>query len=764
MPIATVINELMNTNGSLDLPKLNSVNVHDNPDDEAQPDSQDLPAAATVVQKEAEFTNSSLEIPKADGMTVPDKPDHKAPIDSQDAPIIEQNENSDGNLEKKPDDELKGAPHDKPKDNWAGWAEKVKKPVDEKKSEAKAKLEENKTGTVSIVRVDRRKSWTHNYVLSAKSKKKISRKYALVVRKEFDDNNQYLETLVEIRGDSLKDFLAGLFHGAEGLRLNETPPLMKHSLLFHAAPELRKRLEKEEASENKDGFLIFDIKAALQLVSEDFADVQQSLTSLISKGEITFNELWAIFPPNELVYTLDALSEPHLLRATDHEVREGFARGKFLWIGGRCIDDDGKSLGWAETRDLEIPMFSGAKAIADLPVFPLRFHPDGKMREKLIERGRRRLQLINYQLFEDSGHGLREKELPDGSKVFEKFLSHGRIIIDHKAYSQINHSNGFIPKIDQPLDKDTPKEDELITLPSMMYGFSLGDKVWGGFVVARIETIKWDDSIWDSLVLSQAQKKFVTTLVSNHVSQTNIFDDFVRDKGKGLIGLLAGPSGVGKTLTAEAVAETVRRPLYILSSGDLGSQPWEVDKKLKQVFELAETWQSVVLLDEADVFMSKRSNTDIVHNAMVSIFLRQLEYYQGILILTTNCVETIDTAFQSRIHFCHLYPELNHAARKLIWTEFLRRSAADPNLEVKVDAAGINELAQLELNGRQIKNTVKMAISISREEKIPLTKEEIQTVVTSLPSAYFTKKKKEETATSWSLQKFLGPFSSIMLW
>lgn len=145
----------------------------------------------------------------------------------------------------------------------------------------------------------------------------------------------------------------------------------------------------------------------------------------------------------------------------------------------------------------------------------------------------------------------------------------------------------------------------------------------------------------------------------------------------------------------------MRRPLYILSSGDLSGQPWEMDKKLKQVLEMAQTWNAVLLLDEADVFMTKRSNTDIVRNAMVSIFLRQIEYYQGILILTTNCMETIDTAFQSRIHFCHIYPELNHAARKSIWTEFLHRSAADPNLEVKVNAADIDELAHLKLNGRQ---------------------------------------------------------------
>lgn len=119
---------------------------------------------------------------------------------------------------------------------------------------------------------------------------------------------------------------------------------------------------------------------------------------------------------------LDTLSEPHVLRATDHEVQKRSDGSRFLWIGGRCVDDNGKRLGWAKIKGLEISEFSGAKAITDLPVFPLRFHPDSKMREELIERGRRRLRLIRHHLFEYSGHGLRQRELLIGEKVFEKFL------------------------------------------------------------------------------------------------------------------------------------------------------------------------------------------------------------------------------------------------------------------------------------------------------------------------------------------------------
>jgi hypothetical protein len=79
----------------------------------------------------------------------------------------------------------------------------------------------------------------------------------------------------------------------------------------------------------------------------------------------------------------------------------------------------------------------------------------------------------------------------------------------------------------------------------------------------------------------------------------------------------------------------------------LGSSSEDVDDALTEILELAQRWKAVVLLDEADVFLSQRSETDVERNALVSIFLRQLEYYQGIIFLTTNLVSQCDAAFES---------------------------------------------------------------------------------------------------------------------
>ena len=222
-------------------------------------------------------------------------------------------------------------------------------------------------------------------------------------------------------------------------------------------------------------------------------------------------------------------------------------------------------------------------------------------------------------------------------------------------------------------------------------------------------------------MLDQDRRELVQDLVSAHkAGDENGFDDVVRDKGKGLVSLLAGPPGVGKTLTAEAIAEVTKRPLYTVSSGELGNTPETIHSKLSDILEVAELWEAVVLLDEADVFLTKRNDTDVLRNAIVSIFLRQLECYQGILLLTTNRIKSFDSAFESRIHFCLHYSDLDSTGRENVWQTFIHKAKSNFKVTVDMDESGIKSLAQLNLNGRQIKNimSVSQSIAICRRESL----------------------------------------------
>lgn len=103
--------------------------------------------------------------------------------------------------------------------------------------------------------------------------------------------------------------------------------------------------------------------------------------------------------------------------------------------------------------------------------------------------------------------------------------------------------------------------------------------------------------------------------------------------------MLHGPPGTGKTLTAEGISEFLKCPLYMVSAGELGTDSRYLELELQKILDICHAWGAILLLDEADVFLEKRNMHDLHRNALVSIFLRQLEYFQGILFLTTNRVE-----------------------------------------------------------------------------------------------------------------------------
>jgi len=170
----------------------------------------------------------------------------------------------------------------------------------------------------------------------------------------------------------------------------------------------------------------------------------------------------------------------------------------------------------------------------------------------------------------------------------------------------------------------------------------------------------------------------------------------------------SGSAGVGKTLTAEATAEVLHRPLYTLTSGELGTSPPQLEQNLSRVLQLAETLDSVILIDECDIFLNARDGSDVTRNALVGIFLRLLEYHKGILFMTTNRVDVFDAAVYSRVSVALEYTELDQESRETVWRTLLDAA--------KVESANldIGALAAVPANGRQIKNAVRLAMALHK--------------------------------------------------
>ncbi len=283
-------------------------------------------------------------------------------------------------------------------------------------------------------------------------------------------------------------------------------------------------------------------------------------------------------------------------------------------------------------------------------------------------------------------------------------------------------------------------EEELLISSPVVLGFAFSEKLWLEFSLSGITDIQWNGEAFDSLVLSDRIKQNLRGLVRSHrFDAARTIDDVIRGKGKGLNIVLHGPPGVGKTLTAESISEFLKCPLYAVSAGELGTNSKTLEQDLNRIMDITHSWGAILLLDEADVFLEARQPHDIHRNSLVSVFLRLTEYYQGILFLTTNRVETFDEAFQSRIHMGIRYENLQAKARKQIWMHHVgkaeqmdAKAAGDgegKEVKKRFTEADYEDLSKRVMNGRQIKNMVKTSQSIALAEKETFSMEHIKRVL-----------------------------------
>lgn len=568
--------------------------------------------------------------------------------------------------------------------------------------------------------------------------------FALCETRHFHHNGNFQCTRLHINPEPLKKLLQVVIGDFPGQPMNGASEidLPAYCLFFYRKELEIEGLKRFADDEESQGHL----KVLLGWIDDTLEDEFRSHKHAVD-GEskaISYEHMWTVFKPGSTIYTLflghhRAFKLSKFWYVTDDDPG--------LRINGKFIDYDGDKFGRREAQFL-IPKYTGIMRCDDLNVMPFEFHPKAdEIRQLLLERGRRFENLAGQHYKQYKGVAVRQAKC-----TYERFNLDGRVMIDCKTYHRLQpdeaftvseivrseaakrardmkkHNNGAVDSDfkDEITDK-LLDEDRILTSP-LVSGFSLTHKQFLELFVDNISEIQWNLTCFDQLVLDPAPKKTVQALVSMHSrrgqKRDGAFDDIIKGKGQGLVLVLHGPPGVGKTLTAECVSELVQRPLYMVSSGDLGTDSTTLDKELTRIMDMTSTWRAVLLIDEADVFLERRSLHDMKRNAMVSVFLRVLEYYSGILFLTTNRVATFDDAFKSRIDVPLRYTNLTGPSRRTIWRNFCDRvpggaSISDMDLDL---------LARHELNGRQIKNVVKTAESLASFEGRKLAVEMLEQV------------------------------------
>ncbi|KAK4208554.1 hypothetical protein QBC37DRAFT_296483 [Rhypophila decipiens] len=320
--------------------------------------------------------------------------------------------------------------------------------------------------------------------------------------------------------------------------------------------------------------------------------------------------------------------------------------------------------------------------------------------------------------------------------------------------------------------------DDLALLPNRLFVYSLRDRM---FVNANIDCLKEIKPIadpWQELKIPPHNLKLIRNTVDDHFAKKrlqrelhgmgleSLEQDFIRSKGRGLVFLLHGPPGVGKTATAEAVAYAHRKPLFSLACFDLGVDPGTVEARLSEVFRLANMWDCVLLLDEADIFLSHREKKDdnLQRNAIVSTFLRTMEYYPGILFLTTNRPGALDEALSSRVHISLAFENLNLDQTLDIFEMNIKRCKliADQRAtlpdqpDLIIEEEDILDFAAEEFdrckpapfwNGRVIRNSFQIAMSLAYVEKARGASAIEKTTTDARPVKYLRRKHFKDVLT-----------------
>lgn len=258
--------------------------------------------------------------------------------------------------------------------------------------------------------------------------------------------------------------------------------------------------------------------------------------------------------------------------------------------------------------------------------------------------------------------------------------------------------------IETELESDTRHDpyydDSIVSLP-FVRAFSLDLKKYVYINVDSIKEHEFDSSAKKKLVLRPEMQAILDEVF--RIDSDDIFGDMFGGRHGGMIILANGASGVGKTLTAEVYSEHTKRPLYVLEMGELGTSLDHVEQNLTRIFLRAKRWNAILLFDECDIFLSKRGD-DLDRNAIVGVFLRLLDHYDGAMFLTTNRASVIDDAFKSRITLKLDYPNLDSTARRTIWKNLFEAA----HLFYDDTEEFWDGIDSKELNGRQIRNIVRL--------------------------------------------------------
>jgi SpoVK/Ycf46/Vps4 family AAA+-type ATPase len=229
---------------------------------------------------------------------------------------------------------------------------------------------------------------------------------------------------------------------------------------------------------------------------------------------------------------------------------------------------------------------------------------------------------------------------------------------------------------------------------------------------------------WSSLVVAQRVADELEMLEDRCRSREQLLAHvgpaFAHNLNRGVRALFSGPSGAGKTLAARALAGTLQMDLYRVDLASVVNKYiGETEKNLNRIFTYAEELDIVLLLDEGDSLMTRRTDVkganDRYANLETNFLLQRLESYEGIILITTNAAQRIDQAFVRHLDVMIDFSRPEADERRLLWQLHL---AEDHQRE---DTFLEKAILRCKLSGGQIRNTALHAGLLALRRNRPVT-------------------------------------------
>lgn len=475
--------------------------------------------------------------------------------------------------------------------------------------------------------------------------------------------------------------------------------------------ELKSGFSRLDYESSRMGALKQKVNQIVEFVETRHKDKLEQLRELFKDNKFTFKDMMSYYVVGEqYFYTIYTTTAIGVLKSKTKDYHERIV----LELEYFHYDNTTESFRKA-TYKAHINPFVGIKAEADLPV--RRVLPEIDI-SKYVQRGR------NYEKYASKGTYVVNNTGPRIVRdygVIEKNAT-GRVIINNvKDVRDVDPYDNVVVERGGGVDFFEKIPIEMLhTAWPYLEGFSINHEYGSGlFNVEYMSDVVYNEKAYDELCLSSTSsgidiKDLVKTAVLNKPNVS--YADIMPGKSTGFICLLYGEPGVGKTLTAEAISELAHMPLYKVGFGSLGTTPAHIEKNIDEIFTRVTKWNAMLLIDEVDAIIEKRGK-DLTMNAIVSIFLRYIENFSGILFLTTNRHTTIDPAFDSRITLKLKYEFTEEMREKVFRHNLVAIGAPDDTVEYSTVLKSRNA------NGRQITNIMKLCLlftngagpSVSRE-------------------------------------------------